>query len=99
MGRPAKRFGQRPQRGGRAVVGPVQIVEAQQQRLVHGGALEQRFDVCSSQTLLRRGVLIAQESGVEQRRIVLEQRFEERGQLDDAIGGSPCRGRHECRAR
>ena len=71
-----------------AAVGPLQVVEADQDRLAQGGLLEQRLDVLQQPvTLLAGGVRIPECGTLEQRLRPPEQRVHQHGQLYGRVAG------------
>ena len=98
--------GQRAQRRCGPAVGPLQVVERDQQRPVECGALEHRLQVLQQPVpLLGQRVKLPQPGSLEQRVRAIEQRGHQRSELDDPgarLGGAdadPERepSRHPCR--
>ncbi len=80
--------GQRAQRRRGSAVGPLQVVERDQQRPSERGALEHRLQVLQQPvSLLGQRVKVPQPGSFEQRMRAVEERGHQRGELDDPRTG------------
>jgi hypothetical protein len=83
VGQPPRKL---TERGSGAAIGPLHVVQADQQRVIQGRLAEQRLDVAQQpEPLLRHGMHITQCAPVDQRRVGTEQGLHQRRQLDNAV--------------
>ena len=90
---PADRYRRQTRRQGakrrrRAAVGPLNVIEADQQGPIERGPLKQGFEILQEPiSLLRRSVRVAQRGAFEDRGRALEQGLHQHRKLDDSVGG------------